>query len=252
MSNNPGGNTVVPLQSGTAFAYLNADYPLSITAAQPADGTAMTSWVNMAGQQLSYAQGTSANQPTFKTNVNAGKSGILFDGINDGISCTGSPVNSYVRYASNTPFSMFFTFRMLALTAGGMNLQSMRGAVATDKTTVGVDASSNLYWEVNNAGVITTIATPFTDTTKPHIIFVTNDGANGLTMYLDGVQIIGGTATSTTSGTANSVMIGNIPVAFSRPWNGYIYDHGWLSGVSSSAVRTSNTSYFSNVRGIAI
>lgn len=253
MSNNPGTNIPYPLQIPGCVAWLNADYPLSITAAQPADGTAMTSWVNLAGQRLTYTQGTSTNQPVFKTNVNVGKSGILFDGSNDGISCAGSPINSYVSYASNAVFTMVFTFKALAITnVNGQNLQSMRGSVATDKTTVGIDTGlTNLYFEVNNAGVITNVATSFTDTTNNHVVIVTNDGANGIALYLDGVTAAGTTVLSGTSGNANTVYIGNVP-AFTRGWNGYIYDHVFYSRVITSTERTNINRFFANLRGITI
>lgn len=242
-----------PIIMNTTKMWLNADYPLGVVSVQPADSTAISAWTNLDGAILTCAQGSGTSQPLFKSNVNAGKSGILFDGSNDAMTLTGGagPLTAANRFASTSAFTLIFTFQMLA-TNVAQNLHAMRGASATDKTSTGIDVNNNLYFEVNNGGVITTVSTPFSNTSNPHIAVATNDGANGIALYLDGVLAVGSTATSSTSGSGNTVTIGNIPISLSSPFNGYIFD-GYFNGrVLAAAERTSITQYFANLRGIAL
>ena len=243
----------VPLILLETKMWLNASYVLNAVTANPADATPISSWANLDGNIMTCGQASATNQPLFKTNIAAGKPALLFDGSNDGMALTGTgPLTAAQRFASTSVFTMAFVFRALVTTGNAQCLEAMRGAVATDKTTLGIDATGNLYWEVNNAGVITTIATAFSDTTNPHIVLVTNDGASGLTMYLDGVQITGGAATSGTSGTANTVEIGNIPVAFTRAFNGYIFDFFHSGKILTTDERNQLTTFFSNFYGVSI
>lgn len=241
-----------PIIMNNSTGWFNSDYFAGVVVAQPADATPVGTWVNLGGNRLTAAQASGTSQPFFKTNVNAGKSGILFDGSNDSITISGaSPLTAAQRFASTAVFSLVITFRCLSITASGQVLESMRGSVSTDKTTVGVDAAGILYFQVQNAGVITLVSTAFSETTNPHVVIVTNDGANGLNLYLDGVTAVGNTGTPTTSGTASTVSMGNIP-GLTRPLNGYIFDFMHFSKVLSSAERTSINRFFSNLRGVAI
>lgn len=248
MSVNPIQKTPIILNNNKLW--LNADYPIGVISAQPADATAVSAWTNLGGEFFTCTQGSGTSQPVFKRNVNAGKSGILFDGSNDGMTLTGGggPLTAANRFASTTAFTQVVTFKMNA-TGVAQVLESMRGTVSTDKTTLGIDVNNFLYFEVNT-GVTTTTAISFTDTTKPHIAVATNDGANTIALYLDGVLVVGGTATSTTTA-SNSVVIGNIG-ALTHCFSGYIFDFIYFTGVIPTAQRTSITQYLANLRGVAI
>lgn len=240
-----------PIMRGNDL-WLNADYPIGIVAAQPADSVAVSAWSNVGGSLITCAQVTGANQPLFKINVNAGKAGILFDGSNDAMILTGTGgLTAAQRFASTAIFTLIFTFRCLGIIASGQDLEAMRGSVSTDKTTVGIDLDGILYFQVQNAGVTTLVSTPFSETTKPHIVVVTNDGSNGLALYLDGVLAAGSSASANTSGTANSVAIGNIP-GLTRPFNGYMFDVFHSNKILSTTERNRITNFFANLRGIAL
>lgn len=249
-----GGNRPVPLQYGVCMFWANVDYPLGFKSALPADATALSSWANLSGNVMTCTQGTGASQPLFKRNVSAGRGGILFDGINDAFNlATTSGTNAQTLLMPSNPYTIIVSFKALVVDATARNLLSTRQTTSSTKTTIGTTGSNSIGGGINNGSAINKTGS-FTDTTKPHIITMTNDGSGTIVVTLDGVTL-SGTDTMQTSG-STSVVVGssNVGGVFTtNPWNGYIFDLLIYTGsVLGSTPLTAISKYISNIEGVAL
>ena len=98
-------------------------------------GSAISTWSDLSGNANDATQATSANQPTYETNVSGGCPGVKFDGSNDSLAC-GSFVSVTqlslftaikIATATSTPRTIFYqgnynvyttNFNWIGLTAG--------------------------------------------------------------------------------------------------------------------------------------
>ncbi len=237
--------------------YLNCDYPLGFNNAAPADTTVLSSWANLAGGLFICSQATGVSQPAYRANVNAGKSGIRFDGTNDAmdITTTSGSLASAILDPAN-PYTILISFRSIVLGATSRNLLSTRGDATTKKTYIGTSGSVNsIGVGVNNGSTINKTGS-FTNTTSPHLITMTNNGAGTVVGALDGVTL-SGSDTLATNGAVSAVTLGATQ-AFNltytaNPWNGYIFDLLIYPGiVLDSGVLQNLSRYIANTRGISI
>lgn len=109
-----------PLQCGGCVLWLDGADPLN-TGVVPADATAISTWSDKSGRGNNLTQGTGANQPLLKRNIQGGLSVVRFDGSNDSIA-----------QATNTDFQLnkdmtFYSVACSTATPGTFQRMYSRG-----------------------------------------------------------------------------------------------------------------------------
>lgn len=153
------------------------------------DGTGVQTWTDLAGSN-NATQATSANQPTFKTNILNGNPILRFDGTNDQFSFT-STVAIAGEYLAIALFKTSGTF----LTASKLD-----GEVPyTNLYTGGVLYSTavNRYWSVSLTASSFSIITSYTNGSDA--------GSPVYQMYQNSAQLSPTNASYTISGSMNGI-----------------------------------------------
>ncbi len=83
----------IPLQIPNLDVWLKAD------ALALSDGNPIATWADLSGNGKDFTQSTEAKKPLYKTGIQNGRPGVLFDGVDDTLTHT------VINYAGN--FSMF-------------------------------------------------------------------------------------------------------------------------------------------------
>jgi len=113
--------TKKPLTIPGCVFQLSSTNPFNINT-QPANGSLMSSGVDISGSRISVIQATSSNQPTFETNVSGGQPAIVFNsdagGINaDSLKTTVAGFLNILNLANgSTGFTIFVCAQIAALT----------------------------------------------------------------------------------------------------------------------------------------
>ncbi len=184
---------VNPRQLSGLNLWLDATDPAA-NGTQPANASAVSSWVDKAGLGNTVTQGTGANQPTYRTNVLNGKPVVRFDGINDLLQKTSATA------LGNTNLFYF---------VGTINDNGSGRGVAFDYSTnvatnTGVnflaEPAGGTHYQVGFFDGVLDIAMASPVTLPQTIVsYIYNDGVNGF-LYVNGVQV----ATVATGNTVNT------------------------------------------------
>ena len=211
---------------------------------QYADGTAMPSFVDFSSSNLTATQTTTSLQPLFKTNQFGTNAGINFDGIDDALNLPSGSGNILKNVSE-------FTFQYLGKRSGTSTTQ--RGVYLGQQTS----GSFRLLFQFSFSGIvqcnIITVdgGTPIslvasTNDLNVHLVQVTMNTDYKVYMYLDGMLVANGIATSLTpftnvTGINNS--IGYINQASPA------FGDALINGISINTSYSDNTTIQAQYRG---
>jgi Big-like domain-containing protein len=141
-----------------------------------ADADPVTTWEDESGNERDAAQGTAANQPTYRTNVQNGKPVVRFDGVND---CLVSDL-----VTASLDYTIFGAWRYITIGAGTQNTNFFNGTTS----------SSNGYalevQESNSRNILHRAVANITDgtgTTNFELWTATNAVRTDPILYINGV-----------------------------------------------------------------
>lgn len=126
--------TQAPLVVPGTQLWLDANDPLG-TGVVPADSTALSSWVDKSGFKRNAAQATGSQQPLVRTNIQAGKPVIRFDGTNDVMS-----TGSVMSLGANS--TIIIAFKFITFTAIGCIYNNVVGSSGSSQFGLHSDTSS--------------------------------------------------------------------------------------------------------------
>jgi len=89
-----------PLSIAGCKLWLRADTITGLT-----DGQALTTWLDESGNVNNATQGTEANKPLYKTNIQNGRPVVRFDGADDVMTANSA---ASLFHGNDTPISVFF------------------------------------------------------------------------------------------------------------------------------------------------
>lgn len=230
--------TVFPLTVPGLVTWLDADDP-SGNGTQPANSSAIATWVDKSGNGYSPTQATGANQPLFTLNQSGGKPGIVFDGVNDFLAKT-----SYYNLKQMTIFVV-----------GKINTQSdtfyevSNGTINTGTSCFYLTGSNLFSRYIQGTStlkdVVKTTGLPF----GPSIVTNYYDGSN-LYSYVNAV-LTGSAPSTVNTNTLNKLNVGSL-ASNNFFMDGFINELLIYSIPLSETELTKVTRYLANKWGIAI
>lgn len=234
-----------PRQVGSLRLWLDATDPAG-NGIQPANASAVSSWVDKSGNGNTVTQGTGANQPVYQTGVLNGKPVVRFDGTNDlmvksSASSLGTTVTMFVVGTTNGNASFnrgtFFDYSTGAVTNTGANL--IQKETSPNMAVGFFDGTLDQFDG-------TAITLPYTA-----VMYIYNTGSNGF-LFQNGVQTATG-ATGNISGAPNVYTIGSLFNSVGG-WflNGDVAEVIFYNGNISTAQKLLVNRYLGNKWGIAV
>lgn len=197
---------------------------------QYADGATISSFLDYSGNNYNATQASGTLQPLFKTNQFGTQAGINFDGVDDALDFP-SAVGDILKNINQFTVQYLAKRNNISTACRGLYLgqqTSGKFRLLIQFSATGLLQSS--IWTIDG-GTPTSLSAPSNDL-NPHLIQVTMDTNYLVSLYLDGVLVASGTATSLTpfsnvSGINNS--LGYINQAFPT------YGDGSINGLSINA-----------------
>jgi hypothetical protein len=229
--------TQVPLTVPGLVTWLDADDP-SGNGTQPANSSAIATWVDKSGNGYSPTQATGANQPLFTLNRLGGKPGVVFDGVNDSLAKTSyynlKQMTIFVVGNINTQSDTFYE-----VSNGTINTGTSCFYLITDLFSRYTQGTSTLKDVVKTNGL------PF----GPSIVTNYYDGSN-LYSYVN-AQLTGSVASTVNTNTLNKLNVGCL-ASNNFFMDGFINELLIYSIPLSGTEITKVTRYLANKWGISI
>jgi hypothetical protein len=212
----------VPQQVSGLAAWFEADAGTSTTT----DGAAISQWNDQSGNAHHAVQASGVSQPLYKTAIQNGLPGILFDGSNDFMDAAG--------IVATQPNTSFVVVKSLVVTTGHNPID---GVSARQGVSLGGAGGTN-WGAFAGADVESSTA----GDTNPHVLSCTFNGAS-TELRLDGTLL----TLSGSPGTSglNGLRIGSFNGTIGN-WNGYVFEIVVYSVALSTADRQTVESYLSN------
>lgn len=166
-----------PTQVSGLNLWVEANNPAG-TGVQPAAASAVSTWADISGRSNNSTQGTAANQPTYQTNIQSSKSGILFDGTNDNLAGT------IAGLAANPAYSIFYVWKLNRTTSTNVafGIGNANGSGLTSGTGQNESGAKFNVFDWGGEEAIYSL-----NDTNPHYMTATrNNSTNVHAIYVDG------------------------------------------------------------------
>lgn len=218
-----------PTTIANLYAWWKAD-SLSLN-----DGDLVATWTDSSGNGRSQVQATDAKKPTYKTNIQNGKPGVLFPTTaNSGMSYAGDPGVTQTTFIVYSRVSAFSYYQRAIQNAGG------------NGPFIGPNNGTHTYY---NGRYIT--GTSITNNV-PIIATVIQQGPQIDTFYQDGTSKGFNSQNGSGSGYPNGVGLSAGGSGYNEPMNGYIFEVLIYSRALNDFEKAEVEQYLSNKWNISV